>query len=91
MSTPVNGATNVSLSPTLSWGVSSGATSYEYCLDTTAGSTCNTAWVSTGTNRTVTLSNLPRNTTHYWLVRSVYAGAYTYANNSTWRSFRTVP
>ena len=46
---PGNGATGQPLSPTLSWGASAGATSYEYCYDTTNDDACDGVWVSTGT------------------------------------------
>ena len=89
---PTNGKTNVSLNTAISWNASTGATSYEYCIDTTAGSTCDSVagWVSTGTTRTVNLVGLNPNTTYYWQVRSVFDGGYTYANNAWW-SFRTAP
>jgi len=35
--------------PTLSWGTSTDATSYEYCIDTSNNATCNASWVSVGT------------------------------------------
>jgi len=88
-SSPANGATGISTSPTLSWGASSGATSYEYCYDTSNNSTCNAAWTSTGSNTSVGLSGLSNNTTYYWQVRAVNAGGVTDANSGTWWSFTT--
>jgi hypothetical protein len=88
---PAKGATGQSLSPTLSWGASSGATSYEYCLDTTNNGTCDGSWVNTGTSRTVTLSGLLPNTPYYWQVRSFFAGSYYYGDSGTCWSFTTVP
>jgi len=89
---PANASTNVSINPTLSWNTSSGSTSYEYCIDTTVGSTCDSVagWVSTGTALNVVLSGLSPNTTYYWQVRSVLAGGNAYANNAWW-SFTTAP
>ncbi|MBP6185708.1 MAG: hypothetical protein KA479_12265, partial [Saprospiraceae bacterium] len=89
---PVNGATNVSINPTLSWNTSTGSTAYEYCIDTTAGSTCDSVagWVSNGTSLSVALSGLSNGTTYYWQVRSVLAGGYYNANNAWW-SFTTAP
>ena len=48
-SSPSNGATNRQTSLTLSWGASSGATSYEVCYDTTNDSACSGAWTNVGT------------------------------------------
>jgi uncharacterized repeat protein (TIGR02543 family) len=89
--TPVSGATGVSVNPTLTWGSSAGATSYEYCIDTTSGTTCEGTWISVGNNLSVSLSGLLTNTVYYWQVRSVLAGGYNYANGTTWSSFTTVP
>jgi hypothetical protein len=88
-SAPTNGATGVSTSPTLSWGASSGATSYEYCYDTTNNSACDGTWTLAGTNTSVGLSGLSNNTTYYWQVRAVNAGGTTYANSDAWWSFTT--
>jgi hypothetical protein len=89
-SLPFNGATNQSTSPTLSWGISVGATSYEYCYDTTNDGACST-WVNTGTTRSANLSGLLQNTTYYWQVRAVNSYGNTYANGSetAYWSFKT--
>ncbi|HQX82546.1 MAG TPA: M36 family metallopeptidase, partial [Vicinamibacterales bacterium] len=88
---PANSATGQSTSPTLSWGTSSGAASYEYCIDTSNNSACNATWTSTGTNTTVGLSGLPAGTAHYWHVRAINPGGTTYAegNSATFWSFTT--
>lgn len=87
---PANGATGVSTSPTLSWATSTGATSYEYCVDTTNDNAC-TNWTSVGTNTSVALSGLAPSTTHYWHVRSLSPSGTTYSNGSAtaFRSFTT--
>jgi hypothetical protein len=85
---PVNNQTNVSTSLTLYWGASSGASSYEYCLATMAGS-C-TTWVNRGTMRNVTLSLGP-GTTYYWQVRAKNSSGTTLANDGTAWSFTTKP
>ena len=66
---PTNGATGISLNPTLSWEASSGATSYEYCYDTSNDNTCSN-WTSTATATTASLSSLSNSTTYYWQVRA---------------------
>jgi hypothetical protein len=78
---PTNGATSVSTNPTLSWGSSSGTTSYEYCYDTTNDNACS-AWTSTGTNTSVGLSSLSTGTTYYWQVRAINGLGTTYANGN---------
>lgn len=89
---PANGATDVSTSPTLSWGASSGATSYEYCYDTTNDNNC-TTWASNGTSTSKALSGLSAGVTYYWHVRAINASGTTYANGSptAFWSFTTAP
>ena len=79
---PANGTTRATLSPILSWNVSSHATEYEYCFDTTNDGNCS-SWISTGTNNYAGLRGLEPATTYYWQVRS-WNGSYgpTYANGS---------
>ncbi len=88
---PVNGATGVSTSPTLSWGASAGAASYAYCIDTVNDNACNAAWVSTGAATSKALSGLAAGTHYYWQVRATNAGGTTYANGgaTAWWSFTT--
>jgi hypothetical protein len=88
---PSNGASNVASNPTLSWGASSNATSYEYCIDTNNNSACDTSWTSTGTSTSVGLSGLTPSTTYYWLVRATNGGGTTLADGGTWWSFTTAP
>jgi hypothetical protein len=87
-SSPTNGATGQSTSPTLVWGASSGATSYEYCYDMTGDDACD-SWVSNGAATSVALSGLSTNTTYYWQVRATNADGLTYADSGTWWSFTT--
>ncbi|MBK8417734.1 hypothetical protein [Candidatus Villigracilis saccharophilus] len=91
-SAPANAATGVSLTPTLTWSASTGATSYQYCVDSTNNNTCDSGtWTSTGTVRNAALSGLSGNTTYYWQVRAVYAGGFNYANAvNSWYRFTTV-
>ncbi|HUR21043.1 MAG TPA: S8 family serine peptidase, partial [Vicinamibacterales bacterium] len=80
---PANGATGQSSSPTLAWGTSSGATSYEYCIDTSNNNACNATWTSNGTNNIVSLTGLTPGTSYYWHVRATNAAGTTYADGST--------
>ena len=85
---PANGSNGVSLNPTLSWGSSSFASSYQYCYDIINDNQCNRAWVSVpGTSTSIT--NLGPNTTYYWQVRALNAAGTTEANSSSWGSFTT--
>jgi hypothetical protein len=88
---PATGAINRPVSPTLKWGASSGATSYEYCYDTTNDSVCSTSWISNGASTSVILNLLP-NTTYYWQVRAVSVVGMTYANGSatSFWNFKTI-
>ncbi len=91
-SSPVDSATSVALNPTLVWGSSTGATSYEYCYDTTDDQACSN-WIDVGTDLSVSLSGLVYNTTYYWQIRANNVDGTTYANGdatSDW-SFTTIP
>lgn len=89
-SAPSNGATGQSLTANLTWGASTGATSYQYCLDTTVNSTCDTSWVSTGTSRSAAPTGRLNGTKYEWQVRAVNNGGTTLANAGTWWTFTTV-
>ena len=78
---PANGALNQPLNLTLSWESSTGATSYEYCYDTTNDNACSN-WTSNGTSTSVALSALSVSTPYYWQVRAINSSGATYANGS---------
>ncbi|MGA2503987.1 MAG: CARDB domain-containing protein, partial [Anaerolineales bacterium] len=90
---PINGSTNQPTNPTLSWGASSGAVSYSYCLDTVDDDTCNTSWISTVTGRTKALTGLVPGTTYFWQVRATNTTGNTYADGdlTSWWSFVVPP
>ena len=88
-SAPANAATYVAMNPVLTWDSSSGAASYEYCIDTTNNAACDTSWVSVGAALKVNLSGLSEQTFHYWQVRAVNPGGTTSANGGSWWSFKT--
>jgi subtilisin family serine protease len=90
-SAPANGTTGQPIATTLSWTASSGATSYEYCVDTTNNSSCDGSWTSTGTAQSAAPSGLAVNTTYYWQVRARNATATTDADLGAWWSFTTQP
>ena len=89
-SAPANNATGRSRTALgLSWAASTGATRYEYCVDTINDNVCNATWISTGTARTVTIGGLGSLTAYYWQVRAVNAVGTTLANAGTWWKFTT--
>jgi hypothetical protein len=88
-SAPANGATGQPANPTLSWGASSNATSYEYCIDTSNNNACDTTWTSTAASTSVGLSSLTPATIYYWQVRANNASGTTNANGGTWWTFTT--
>ena len=77
---PADEAVNQPTSLTLSWGISSGATAYEYCIDSTDDNACAT-WVSTGATPSAAISGLTYATIYYWQVRATNDLGTTYANN----------
>jgi hypothetical protein len=88
-STPADGVTGQPANPTLSWGASSNATSYEYCIDTSNNNACDTAWTSTAASTSAGLSGLTPATSYYWQVRANNASGTTNANGGNWWSFTT--
>ena len=84
---PADGATDQPTGPVLSWSASSGANSYEYCLDIYNDNVCNGTWTSTGTSTSAGLGGLPLSATIYWQVRAVNAAGLTYADGGAWWSF----
>lgn len=81
-SAPVNGATNVSRRPTLTWTASASATSYQVCIS--ASQTCS-SWSNAGTSTSAVVSNLRGRTTYYWQVRALNSSGSTVASEGPWR------
>ena len=86
---PANGATNQPTSLSLTWGTSSDATSYEYCIDTTNNGACDGTWTTTGSGTSANLVGLAYAATYSWQVRAVNAQGNTQANGGTWWAFTT--
>jgi len=82
---PANGATGVSVTPTLSWSASGGATSYDVYYGTTSPGMLQAN--VTGTSYTVPVA-LANNTTYYWKVVAKNAAGETTATGAP-RSFTT--
>ncbi len=87
LSSPANGATGVSTSPTLSWNASSGAASYTAQVSTDPGFATFVYNQSGITGTSTNVTGLAGNTVYYWRVNATNAGG-TSAFSSTW-SFTT--
>ena len=72
---------------TISWGASSNASEYQYCLDTVNNGSCDASWISTGVTPGASLSGLGNNDAYYWQVRAANPGGTTYADGGTWWRF----
>jgi phosphodiesterase/alkaline phosphatase D-like protein len=79
-SSPSNLVSGQNANVRLYWSGSSGATTYQYCLGTSAESCTN--WVSAGTSTSVGLTGLAVNTTYYWQVRATNGFGTEYANGA---------
>jgi hypothetical protein len=84
---PTNFATGKALRPVLSWNSSAGATSYEYCIDSTGDDQCD-EWINVGTTTSVAPENLLHATTYFWQVRANHAGGPIYADGEVSRFWK---
>lgn len=83
---PPNTGVNRSLSATLSWQGSSGAASYEYCVDATLNGACDSTWMSVvAPTASITLPNSSQ--AYEWQVRARNAQGTTEANGGSWWTF----
>ncbi|MFA5074141.1 MAG: RHS repeat-associated core domain-containing protein, partial [Nitrospirota bacterium] len=83
---PASGATGIALTPTFTWGASSGATSYDVYYGTTSPGTLQTTVATTSYTPTTALAN---NTTYYWKIIAKNAGGSTTATGAP-LSFTTI-
>src|SRR6185436_19540277 len=91
LTAPSNAATNVSLSPLLTWTASTGATSYTVQIATDSGfSSLVVDQAGVLTTSFTPLTPLSTSTTYYWQV-SAENGAGSRAASSSPRSFTTLP
>jgi hypothetical protein len=74
LSSPADGATGVSINPTLTWNASSGATTYRAQLSTTADFSTLVADRTGLTGTSVTITGLAANTLYYWRVNATNTG-----------------
>jgi hypothetical protein len=88
LSSPANGATGQSTSPTLSWGASSGATSYTLVVADNSGYTNPVFSQDVGNVTTRQITGLASATVYYWKVTAHNSAGDTAASNSSF-SFTT--
>jgi len=88
-SSPANGASGQPFDLTLTWGSSTGATSYEYCIDTTNNNACDGSWTTAGAGTSAAITGLDPDTAYSWQVRAVNGQGSTEANGGTWWVFTT--
>jgi len=86
LTAPAAGATGQGTSVGLSWGASSGAASYAYCVDTTLNGACTGTWQSAGPATTATVTGLTASATYEWQVRAQNGTGTTEATGG-WRTF----
>jgi M6 family metalloprotease-like protein len=86
--TPANTAMGQSTSLTLDWGNSTGATSYDYCLETPVNGSC-TTWTTGLTSSQASVSGLLTSTSYEWQARAVNGGGMTQADGGTLWTFST--
>ena len=90
---PAHGAAGQPTSPVLTWGASSGASSYRYCVDTIDNNACDVGWTLAGGSLGATLSGLAAATWSYWQVEAQNGTGVTPGNGGSWWTFttRTLP
>ena len=88
---PPNGSAGAVIKPFLglTWNGSTGATSYEYRIDTVDNSVCDTSWFTTTQGFGAGVSGLTAGATYFWQARARNAGGTTEANGGTWWSVTT--
>ncbi len=86
---PSNGASGQTSSFTLTWNASSGATSYQVCVDTVNNTACDTTWQSVGASTSLPLTSQAAGT-YYWQVRAINSAGSTDGNAGTWWSYTVV-
>ena len=85
---PLNAAVTVAATVTLRWGKSDGATSFEYCVDSTNNGACDAAWIAVGTTQSASVSGLNAGGIYFWQVRARNGSGAAEADGGSWWSFR---
>lgn len=74
---------------TLDWADLAGTVDYQYCYDESDNDTCDSSWVSTGTESSVEISNLQAQTEYYWQVTAFDGIDTIEADDGDWWEFKT--
>ena len=88
-STPTDLSTGQPASLTLSWGTSTGATNYKYCLETSINGNCDGTWTNVGNATSAAVAGLNPSTAYQWQMRAQNATGTTNANDGVWWNFST--
>lgn len=74
---------------TLSWIPGSGLSGYEFCVDSTDNSSCDTGWTDAEgiSSHTLNTGGYSADTTYYWQVRASDGADLYYADKAVWWSF----
>jgi|GEM_PF-1906417 len=88
---PAAAAVNQQLEVTLSWGASTGAEYYEYCIDKTNDNACSD-WIDVGVETSALVTGLDYQTRYYWQVRAwngIAGPVYANGSATAYRYFNT--
>jgi hypothetical protein len=87
----MNGVSDQSITPTLTWQATTPVTRYEYCYDATLDNSCNN-WTDNGMSTSIALPTLIYSTVYEWHVRAYNSSAdptYSNGNSTAFWSFTT--
>jgi hypothetical protein len=90
LASPANGSATQSITPTLSWNTSTGATSYGLQVSTSSSFTTTVVNQTGITSTSRAISGLSNNTTYYWRVNATNTAGTSAWSSQVW-SFITVP
>jgi predicted secreted protein len=74
----------------LDWEDSMGASSYQYCYDTTLDGVCTGSWISTGATSQVGPLNFAGGAAYEWQVKALNSSGTTYADDEVNWTFSTI-
>jgi predicted secreted protein len=87
---PANAAYNPLTGLQLDWEDSTGASSYQFCYDTTLDGICTGSWISTGATSQVGPLNFAGGATYEWQVKALNSSGTTDADDGVYWTFSTI-